>query len=196
MSGACVTPMQRARAVCYGLPTGGGKTVLFGHVTEGTARKGWRVGVLVHRRALARQASDKLTWAGVPHGVVAAGLDRDHDAPVMVISVQTAVRRLDRPPGLHVAVVDECHHAIAQTFARVLERFPSAKVLGVTATPARLDGRGLGVQAGGFFDSLVTGATLSELQADGFLAQTRVFAPARLINTRCVHRQAWRLRRR
>ena len=79
---------EGARAALYCLPTGGGKTVVFAHVADGAMRRGRRVGVLVHRRELARQASAKLAWAGVLHGIIAAGLDCDHDAPVLVISVQ------------------------------------------------------------------------------------------------------------
>lgn len=172
-----------ARAVLYCLPTGGGKTIVFAHVIDGAARKGRRVGVLVHRRELVRQASDKLAWAGVPHGVVAAGLDRDHDAPVLVMAVQTAARRLDRLPPLDFIVADEAHHAVSPSWARVLAHWPRARVLGVTATPARLDGKGLGVAAGGAFDHLTIGATVAELQAEGFLARSRVFVPVQLIDT-------------
>jgi superfamily II DNA or RNA helicase len=178
-----------ARAVCYCLPTGGGKTVVFAYVTEGAVDKGRRVAVIAHRRELVRQAADKLAWAGVPHGILAAGLDRDHDAPVLVMSVQTAARRLDRLPEFDFIVIDEAHHAIANTWTRVIGRFPRAKVLGVTATPARLDGRGLGVEAGGVFDALTIGATVLELQEEGFLARTRVFVPARLIDTRGLRTQ-------
>jgi superfamily II DNA or RNA helicase len=123
---------------------------------------------------LIRQTADKLARAGVPHGIFAAGLDRDHDAPVLVMSVQTAARRLDRLPDLDFLVADEAHHSVSDTWARLIGRFPQARLLGVTATPARLDGRGLGIHAGGFFDALVIGATVAELQADGFLARTRV----------------------
>jgi DNA repair protein RadD len=72
---------------------------------------------------------------------------------------------------------------------RLIAHWPRAKLLGVTATPARLDGKGLGIAAGGVFDHLTIGATVAELQADGFLAMTRVFVPARLIDTRGVHRR-------
>jgi DNA repair protein RadD len=71
------------RAICYCLPTAGGKTIVFAAIVQGAVRKGRRVGVLVHRRELVRQAAEKLTWAAVPHGILAAGLDRDHDAPVL-----------------------------------------------------------------------------------------------------------------
>lgn len=167
----------------YQLATGAGKTVVFAAVLDGAVRKGRRCAVLVHRRELVKQAAAKLADAGVPHGVVAAGLDCDHDAPVLVLSVQTAARRLDRLPVFDFVVIDEAHHAVAATWRMLLERWPDAKVLGVTATPVRADGKGLGVAAGGLFDALVIGAPVSELQGEGYLARVRCFVPARQIDT-------------
>jgi superfamily II DNA or RNA helicase len=172
-----------ARAVLYQLPTGGGKTVVFAHIINGAARKGRRSAIVVHRRELIRQASDKLAWAGVPHGIVAAGLDCDHGAPTLVLSVQTAIRRLDRLPHFDFMVIDEAHHARAETWSQLLPAWPAAKLLGVSATPARTDGKGLGVAAGGLFDAVVAGASVTELQAEGYLARTRCFAPTQRIDT-------------
>jgi superfamily II DNA or RNA helicase len=169
--------------VLYQLPTAGGKTVVFAHVLEGATRKNRRSAVLVHRRELIRQASDKLAFADVPHGIVAAGLDRDHDVPVLVCSVQTAVHRLERLPRFDFIVVDEAHHARAESWRKLLAAWPDAKLLGVTATPARTDGKGLGVAAGGLFDTLVPGTSVIELQRAGYLAHIRCFVPARLIDT-------------
>ena len=153
--------MSKARARCSTfLPTGGGKTIVFAHVIDGAARKGRRVGVLVHRRELVRQAADKLAWAGVPHGIVAAGLDRDHDAPVLVMSVQTAARRLDRLPKLDFIVADESHHARLASWARVLAHWPRAKVLGVTATPAQARRERARDRRRRVFDHLTIGATV------------------------------------
>ena len=73
-----------AKAPLYQLATGGGKTVVFSHIVQSSAAKGKRVLVLAHRRELVKQASMNLTWCGVAHGVMAAGMDRDHDAPVIV----------------------------------------------------------------------------------------------------------------
>ena len=75
-------------------PTGSGKTVVFAHIIGRVVRKGRRVGILVHRRELVHQAAAKLSWADVPHGIIGTGLDRDHNAPVLIMSVQSAVRRL------------------------------------------------------------------------------------------------------
>ena len=80
---------QAHRSVLFVLPTGGGKTVLFSHITRETAARGNRVCVLVHRAELLRQASASLTALGVPHGLIAAGRSMNLAAPVQVASVQS-----------------------------------------------------------------------------------------------------------
>ena len=171
------------RAVCYQLPTGGGKTVVFSYIVSGAVAKGRKVAVVVHRRELVSQASAKLTWAGVPHGIQARGLDRDHDEPVQVMSIQTIINRLDALPQFGLIVLDECHHCRAATWAKFLASQPDAHILGVSATPARLDGKGLGKAWDGPFDALVTGPTMQTLIDAGHLAPTRCFVPARRIDT-------------
>ena len=107
-----------AKAPLYQLATGGGKTVVFSHIVQSSAAKGKRVLVLAHRRELVRQAQHNLTWSGVPHGIMAAGMDRDHDAPVIVASIQTVARRLDKLPQFDLIVADEAHHAREQDLER------------------------------------------------------------------------------
>ena len=171
-----------AKAVLYQLATGGGKTIIFSTVAKGAVAKGKRVGVLTHRRELIHQASAKLDWTGVPHGIIAAGLDRDHDEPVQVMSIQTIINRLDALPQFDLLVLDECHHAVAETWAQFLRSQAKAKILGVSATPARNDGKGLGAHCGGFFDHMVCGPATTDLIAQGYLAPTQVFVPAAQID--------------
>ena len=162
------------RAVLFVLPTGGGKTVIFSHITQQAATKG-RVCVLVHRAELLRQASASLTAMGIRHGLIAAGRSMDLSQPVQVASVQTMARRLRHvpPDWFRLLVVDECHHSNAGTWATVLNHCASAKVLGVTATPCRTDGRGLGE----WYSAMVLGPTPAWLTDHGFLAPARVLAP-------------------
>lgn len=162
--------------VLYQLPTGGGKTVVFSYITEGAAKKGNRVLILVHRQELIRQTSASLSEIGVAHGIIAPGFTPSWDN-VQVASVQTLVRRLDKihPPQLIIS--DECHHAGAASWAKIFAHFQRANILGVTATPCRLDGKGLGRAAGGFFDSMVNGPTVRELIEAKHLARPRVYAP-------------------
>lgn len=166
---------QRHRAVLFVLPTGGGKTVLFSHITRETAARGNRVCVLVHRAELLRQASAALDSLDVPHGLIAVNRGMDLSQPVQVASVQTLARRLQRipPEFFQLLVVDEAHHSNAGTWAAVLRHFEQARVLGVTATPVRSDGRGLGE----WYSAMVLGPSPAELTDEGFLARARVYAP-------------------
>jgi DNA repair protein RadD len=166
---------QRHRSVLFVLPTGGGKTTIFSHITEQTAARGNRVCVLVHRQELLRQASASLDQMGVPHGLVAANLSMDLSRPVQIASVQTLARRIHHFPQefFQLLVVDEAHHSNAGTWAKVLGHFSSACVLGVTATPCRGDGRGLGE----WYSAMVAGPSAEWLTANGYLAQAKVYAP-------------------
>jgi DNA repair protein RadD len=166
---------QGHRAVLFVLPTGGGKTVVFSHIAEQAAARGNRICVLVHRQELLRQASASLSALGVRHGLIAANRSMDLSAPVQVASVQTLARRLRHIPAdlFQLLVIDEAHHSNAGTWAKVLQHFGSARVLGVTATPCRSDGRGLGEH----YQALVMGPTPAELTEQGFLAAARVLAP-------------------
>lgn len=168
------------------LPTGGGKTVVFSYVAAQTSSRGKRVLILVHRIELLRQTSNKLTEAGVYHGLINPKYTPNLHAPVQVASVQTLVKRLDKilPPDL--IIIDEAHHAIAGTWKKVIDSFPNARVLGVTATPCRGDGSGLGKVAGGVFDNLVMGPQISELIDMGFLVKPRIYAPKDKIDLSAV----------
>jgi DNA repair protein RadD len=165
------------RAPLLALPTGGGKTVIFSYVTHGAQARGKRVLIVAHRRELIRQASNKLSDVGVQHGIIAPGFTPTRDT-VQVASVQTLGNRLDRIGEFDLIVIDEAHHSVAGSWSRLIASQPRAKLLGVTATPERGDGRGLGITAGGVFDTLVTGPSVRWLTDNGYLAPARVFAPA------------------
>jgi superfamily II DNA or RNA helicase len=96
---------------------------------------------------------------------------------VQVASVQTLIRRIDRMPAPDLIVIDEAHHANASTWRQIINTWPSARLLGVTATPFRLDGTGLGTQSGGFFDKLIEGPSIRWLIDEGFLSQPVIYAP-------------------
>jgi len=173
-----------ARAPLLLLPTGGGKTVVFSSIATSTVAKGKRTLVLYHRRELIRQAAEKLRAAGAEPGIIAPGFPTS-DVPVRVGSVQTLAARLGRgvaPPPVDLLILDEAHHAGARTWRSVLDAFPSPKVLGVTATPIRADGKGLGVEHGGVFDRLVLGPSVQDLVNQGFLTPTKVYAPRKEID--------------
>jgi DNA repair protein RadD len=143
------------KSVLAVLPTGGGKTVCFSYIAEQAAKKGNRVLVLVHRHELLDQASRAMT---VPHGRISAGKAMDLSHAVQVASIQTVARRLHLLPRdfFQLLVVDEAHHTTAGTWSKTIEHFAAAKLLGVTATPIRGDGRGLGEH----YEAMVEGLSL------------------------------------
>ena len=156
-------------------PTGSGKTVTFAYILASAAGRGKRVLILVHRVELIDQVSLALDLAGVSYGVIASG-HPETDEPVQIASVATLARkaRLERwSDKFDFVVVDEAHHAIASSWAAVLSSQPKAHVLGVSATPERLDGRGLREM----FDAMVEGPTTAALIAAGWLSGFVVYAP-------------------
>ena len=167
------------------LPTGGGKTAIASEVLKGVHAKGNRGVFLVHRAELLRQSSRALDTIRLPHGLIAPGYTPTRDA-IQIASVQTLIRRLDRYESFDFIAVDEAHHATAGTWAKIIAAYPRAKLFGVTATPCRLDGTGLG----GMFDSLVEGPTISGLIGRGFLTRPRVYAPPTSADLSKLHMQA------
>ena len=161
-----------ARRVLYVAPTGSGKTVLFAAIAASVATKGKRAIILVHRRELVRQTAEKLAGFGVACGYIVAGKAANLEPPITVAAVQTLTVRPTLALEYDLVVIDEAHHAVAGTWSKVLERLPAARVLGVTATPERLDGCGLR----DVFDVLVPGPTVKELVAAGFLAPSVCYA--------------------
>lgn len=157
------------------LPTGGGKTVVAALIIQGALAKGKRILFLAHRRELIEQPSRKLDELGVSHGIVMASHHRYRPlAPVQVASIQTLVNReLAHPPDL--IFIDETHRATAKTYQSILERYPRACVIGLTATPVRADGEGLG----NLFEDMVCGPGVAELTTAGYLVPTRVYAPSK-----------------
>jgi superfamily II DNA or RNA helicase len=166
-------------------PTGMGKTVVFAAITQAAAARGRQVLILVHRRELIHQASAKLAAIGVDHGVIAAGIP-PANASVQVASVQTLIRRLDRAASPDLIVIDEAHHAVAGSWRKVIDYWPNSLLLGVTATPIRQDGRGLG----SMFDHLVLGPSTAELIATGYLTPARIYAPPPVADLTGIHRRA------
>ena len=163
------------RNVLAVLPTGGGKTYIFSHIAQAAAKKGNRVCILVHRSELLDQASSALTGMGVKHGRIQANRAMDLSHAVQVASVQTLARRLHKLPTgfFQLLVVDEAHHTNAGQWVMVLQHFQQAHVLGVTATPIRGDGRGLGE----WYQAMVQGPSGAWLTDNGYLASARVLAP-------------------
>ena len=154
------------------LPTGCGKTIVFAKVIEECVRQGDRVLILAHRGELLEQAADKLHKAT---GLRCATEKADQTClgswyRVVVGSVQSFMRqsRLKRfsEDYFDTVIIDEAHHCLSDGYQRVLEHFPNARVLGVTATPDRGDMRNLGE----YFESLAYEYTLPKAIREGYLS--------------------------
>lgn len=181
---------QGFRRVLLQLPTGGGKTVMAGQALLGAQTSGFTGQFLVHRKELIDQTSESFTGMGLRHGFVAAGRPFTPEASVTLAGVLTLANRLDLvlPPDL--LIIDECHHAVSDTWSRVLAGCPDAYMLGLTATPERLDGRGLADQ----FDAMVIGPPVAELIRRKFLSRYDYYAPSRP-DTSGLHSQGGDFRR-
>lgn len=175
-----------ARAVLYVAPTGSGKTVTFSYIASEMARKNKRCWILVHRQELLNQTSRALTAFGVDHGLISPQYTMDPRAPLQVASVQTLVRRLDKVQAPDLIILDEAHHAISPTWRSLIDACPASKLLGVTATPERLDSRGLGE----VFQAMVIGPTVADLTRDGYLAPAVAFVPPQLLDMTGVTKRA------
>lgn len=168
------------------LPTGGGKTVIFSYMAARAAEKGRRVLLLAHRRELVSQISAALGRWDCPHGVISVAHKLSNE-PVQVAMAQTLAKRLTLDKSgryrFDFVIIDEAHHATQKsTWGQVLAHNAGALLLGVSATPCRLDGKGLGKQSQGFFDLLVIGPTMNELIELGNLVRPVVYAPAKSID--------------
>lgn len=160
-------------------PTGSGKTVMFSFLAARLRESGKRLQILVHRDELVDQVSRTLNEFDVPHGIISASAPHDPFAAVHASSVFTLARRMAKTRVPDYVICDEAHHCIGKsTWGKIIATWrgmrPDLRVIGVTATPARLSGEGLGEM----FDDMVLGPTTAELIAIGALARYRLFAPS------------------
>lgn len=181
------------------LPTGGGKTIVFGSIIHD--HPGASVSI-AHRQELVGQISMALAREGVKHRIIAPDNVRveiirqhtrelgksweDATARAAVAGVDTLLNRAKKKDpafqtwlkSVTLWVTDECHHILdVNKWGRACALFPNAKGLGVTATPERADGMGLGRHADGVFDVMVEGPTMRWLIDNGYLTDYRIFAP-------------------
>ena len=177
------------------LPTGGGKTVLFSSVVHD--HNGFACAI-AHRKELVSQISLAFAREGIVHGVIGPlstvkEISTDHsrelgtvmldpNAKVKVAGIDTLINRRRELEGwsqqVSLWVTDECHHLMRNNkWGKGVEMFPNARGLGVTATPCRADGKGLGRHADGVFDDMIVGPTMRELINREFLTDYRIFAP-------------------
>lgn len=150
------------RRILIVLPTGAGKTVLFAWMANQTQQNDKTVWFLVHRRELMDQTIETFEKFNISRAKIHIGM------------VATVSNHLEKLPEPDLIIFDEAHHSSANTWLKIIERFPDAFILGLTATPCRLDGKPLGK----IYSDMQIGVSTSELIDSGYLSKYRYFAPS------------------
>lgn len=150
------------------LAMGLGKTTVMSAIIEMGYSKGRRILVVVHRDNLVRQFAERLSEQfNVPSGLILGTEPKNYSFPIQIASRQSLIRRLTVFPPNHfdLIIVDEAHYAAAPEYKKILEYFDQAKLVGITATPFRADGKPLK----GLFDKMIHPIKAKEAINQGFL---------------------------
>jgi superfamily II DNA or RNA helicase len=173
--------LRKHHSVLLQAPTGAGKTAITVFMMGRAAQQGKRAYFLVHQGELLTQTSRALWKQQLEHGMIAAGKQRS-TMPAQVASVQTLIRRMEKYPEPDLLIIDEAHMAAAKTYRAIIDHWPNARVIGLTATPERTDGKPLDV----IFDTIVMGPTIRQLIDAGYLCDYEIYAPPSAIDMSSV----------
>ena len=161
------------RSILIQSPTGSGKTCLTAHMMGASSQKGIPSWFIVHRRELLYQSSRTFDDVGIPYGIIAAGFPVNGRPLVQIASVQSLARRIGKVKSPKLIVWDECHHLAAKSWSKIHANYPDAIHIGLTATPQRLDGKGLG----DWFTHMIQGPSPADLIGQGYLSPYKAYAP-------------------
>lgn len=175
------------RAVLVVAHTAFGKTVTLSYIVASAAKKGRRAIIMAHRQELIDQISRSLRSFGIEHGIISPQYTPNYARHVQVASIATMNARFNKIPerfrNFDLVILDEAHHLLAtNTFGKVYDLLDRPRIMGVTATPERADGKGLGEGEGGVFQTMVQGPTVRESIEDGYLSDFVVYAPTHQID--------------
>ncbi len=166
--------LKNNRAVLLQLATGGGKTPVMAAMCESVTEKGKRAWIVVPRKELLNQASAHLSKWGVQHGIIAAGQTESRAFKIHVVSKDTLIRRYDKIKNWpDLLLMDEAHLYIDRQIEIISHLPETSKIIGMTATPERLDGRGLSE----VYTSLIEGSSIPDLIRQGYLTDLEYYAP-------------------
>lgn len=174
---------NEGKSVMLQMPTGTGKTRLFVSIINDLFhfsrenRKAVRVLILVHRTELIDQIDNELGFKyGLAHGIIQSGDRERKHYPFQLASVQTLSRRLDKwsDKEFDFIIVDEAHHVKADSYLKIIKTFPNARVLGVTATPVRLNGQGFT----DVFQELIVSPSVKHFIDEGYLSKYEYYSVA------------------
>lgn len=175
--------MNGNKKTCIVSPCGSGKTVIMAWMSSQAKLKGNNVLFAVHRQELIDQSSETFQALGVSHGIIAAGIPMNIPERIQIASIQSVIRRISKINAPQIIILDEAHHATASTWRKLLEFYPDAYVIGLTATPARMGGQGLG----DIFNSLIMGPSVKELIEWGYLSPYRYYSPPVAVDFSDLH---------
>ena len=133
---------------------------------------------MVHRTELIDQIDEVLGYQyGLAHGIIQSGEKERKIYPIQLASVQTLSRRLQHwtEKKFDFIIVDEAHHVTAASYRKIIETFPDAHLLGLTATPVRLNGEGFT----DIFEELIVSPSVKEFIEKGFLSNYEYYSVAR-----------------
>lgn len=168
------TVKGRAPRLLIQCPTGGGKTAIASRITKSLVDNGRRVDFMAHRDFLIDQTSKTFDRLSLDHSFIAAGRWNNPWTPIHINMVQTLKSRLSSVTAPHYCLVDEAHHSPASNYVKIMEAWPDTIFIGLTATPCRLDGKGLDA----YFDDIVLGPSVKWLIDSGYLADYTAYAPS------------------
>ena len=155
------------KKVMLQLPTGTGKTTVFCEIIK---RKSLKTLIVVHRLELIDQIAERLSQFGLTYGFINANKMGDSTENIQVATIQTLSRR--NKPKADLVIIDEAHHARAESYQSLFDLYPDALFLGVTATPIRLSGEGFD----DLFQVLVTSPQIKDFIKEGYLCEAKQFA--------------------
>jgi DNA repair protein RadD len=158
--------------------TGSGKTVMASAFVKHFVEQGKKVLFLAHRRELITQCSSKLDAFGIKHGIIMAGSSAEFWYDVQVASIDTLRSRSitnkhEELPKADLVIIDEAHRCLSNTYLKLIKLYKDAHILGLTATPVRSDGRGLGH----IFSDMVQAPSIGWLIKQGSLVKATYYAP-------------------
>jgi superfamily II DNA or RNA helicase len=169
------------RSVMFQMPTGTGKTRMFSSIIKdlhefgAKRREPVKILILAHREELISQISESIGKKyGIAHGKIKARHDEEHYYPTQIASVQTLYRRIEKwiRKDFDLIIIDEAHHVLAKTYRYICNKFPKAKLLGVTATPYRLNAEPFPPM----FDILVQSMSIYQFIKEGHLCEYEYYS--------------------
>lgn len=167
---------RKVRNILAVAPTGSGKTVMASTIAKGCEDRGKASWFLVHRDFLLSQTALTFDQFGIDYGFIAPG-EKMKDRAVQIGMIDTVKNRLGKLEPPDVAQWDECHHLRAAGWMRTHDWMgPDCIHVGWSATPERLDGKGLNPP----FQELLEGPSTADLMDMGALSNYRAFEPSKV----------------